>query len=132
MASPKLEKMQRIAPLVPVNDEFNLRRKDRLDKSASESIHDNCLLPVLFDGSTKIPCYPLSNVLAHVVLLQRRMLCTRRGRFHSRRRLLIWSRQMQMTQNRTSIYMIEHLVDGLADHMRFVAPRAGGAIGCSV
>jgi hypothetical protein len=29
--------------------------------------------------------------------------------------------------------MIEHLVDGLADHMRFAtASRAGGAIGCCV
>jgi hypothetical protein len=29
--------------------------------------------------------------------------------------------------------MIEHLVDGLADHMRFAAvSRAGGAIGCRV
>jgi hypothetical protein len=29
--------------------------------------------------------------------------------------------------------MIEHLVDGLADHMRFAAdPRAGDAIGCCV
>jgi hypothetical protein len=29
--------------------------------------------------------------------------------------------------------MTEHLVDGLADHMRFdAASRAGGAIGCRV
>jgi hypothetical protein len=29
--------------------------------------------------------------------------------------------------------MIEHLVDGLADHMRFAAAsHAGGAIGCCV
>jgi hypothetical protein len=29
--------------------------------------------------------------------------------------------------------MIEHLVDGLADHMRFAAAsRAGGGIGCCV
>jgi hypothetical protein len=47
MASPYLEKMQRIAPLVPVNDEFYLRRKDRFDKSARKNIYRNCLLPVL-------------------------------------------------------------------------------------
>jgi hypothetical protein len=57
MASPKLEKMQRIAPLVPVNDEFNLRRKDRLDKSARENIYNNYLLPVLSDRWIENPCY---------------------------------------------------------------------------
>jgi hypothetical protein len=118
--------MQRIAPLVPVNDELKLRRKDRLDKSARVNIHNNCLLPVLSDGSTKIPCYPLSNVLAHVVLLQRPMLCIRREKFHARRRRPIWSRQMQMTRNRTGTYMIEHLVDSL-DHMRALVPRLPAA-----
>jgi hypothetical protein len=40
---------------------------------------------------------------------------------------------MQMTRNRTGTNVIEHLVDGLADHMRFAAAsRAGGAIGCCV
>jgi hypothetical protein len=101
MASPKLEKMQRIAPLVPVNDEFNLRRKDRPDKSARENIHNNCLLPVLSDGSLKV-VVTLSNVLAHVALLRRRMLCTRRERFHQRRSA-IQGRQMRMTLNRQAL-----------------------------
>jgi hypothetical protein len=60
MASPRLEKMQRISPLVPVNDESNLRRKDRFDKSARKNIYRNCLLPVLscsLRGSIRIPCY---------------------------------------------------------------------------
>ena len=36
---------------------------------------------------------------------------------------------MRMTRDRTGTDMIEHLVDGLADHMRFAAAsRAGGAI----
>jgi hypothetical protein len=40
---------------------------------------------------------------------------------------------MRMTRNRAGTHMIEHLVDGLADHMRFAAgSRAGGAIGCRV
>jgi hypothetical protein len=51
MASPQLEKKQRISPLVPVNDEFKIRGKDRLDKSARKNIYRNCLLPVL-------SCYP--------------------------------------------------------------------------
>jgi hypothetical protein len=34
-----------------------------------------------------------------------------------------------MTRNRAGTHMIEHLVDGLADHMQFVAAsRAGDAI----
>jgi len=40
---------------------------------------------------------------------------------------------MRMTRNRAGTHMIEHLVDGLADHMRFAAAsHAGGAIGCCV
>jgi hypothetical protein len=35
--------------------------------------------------------------------------------------------------SKPSGHMIEHLVDGLADHMRFAAAsHAGGAIGCGV
>jgi hypothetical protein len=37
---------------------------------------------------------------------------------------------MRMTRSRAGTYMIEHLADGLADHMQFaVALRAGGTIG---
>ncbi len=60
MASPKLEKMQRISPLVPVNDEFYLRRKNWFDKSARKNIYRNCLLPVLSllpNGLIEVPCY---------------------------------------------------------------------------
>ena len=40
---------------------------------------------------------------------------------------------MQMTRNGAGAHVIEHLVDGLADHMRFAAAaRAGGAIGWCV
>ena len=66
-----------------MNDEFDLRRKDRFDKSDRANIHSNCLLPVLSDVGLN-SLLPLSNVLAYVALLQRRMLCTRRGRFHRR------------------------------------------------
>jgi len=39
---------------------------------------------------------------------------------------------MQMTRNRAGTHIIEHLVDGLADHMRFAAAsRASAIIGCS-
>jgi len=34
---------------------------------------------------------------------------------------------MRMTRNRASTHMIEHLVDGLADHMRFAAARVPAA-----
>ena len=38
---------------------------------------------------------------------------------------------MRMTRNRAGTHMIEHLVDGLADHMRFAtASCADGTIGC--
>jgi hypothetical protein len=37
---------------------------------------------------------------------------------------------MRMTRSRAGTHMIEHLADGLADHMQFaVASRAGGTIG---
>jgi hypothetical protein len=37
---------------------------------------------------------------------------------------------MRMTRSRAGTHMIEHLADGLADHMQSAAaPRAGGTIG---
>jgi hypothetical protein len=48
MASPWLEKMQRISPLVPVNDEFYLRRKDRFDKSARKKYLQKLLVTSAF------------------------------------------------------------------------------------
>jgi len=84
------------------------------------------LLP---DGSIKNSLLP-SYVLAHVALLQRRLLCTRRERFREDRLYYNYGRKMRMT--RTGRHSRDRAsVDGLADHMAVAAAwRAGGAIGC--
>jgi hypothetical protein len=40
--------------------------------------------------------------------------------------------QMLITRDRAATHVMEHLVDGLANHMRFAAAsRAGSNIGCA-
>ena len=112
----------------PCERQFNLGREERFNKSARAIIHRNCLLPVLSEGSHEIPCY-LFRMFCVCRLTVAAMLRTRRERFHPRRPPLIQGRQVRMNRNRAGTHMIEHLVDGLADHMRLAAAsRAGGTI----
>ena len=84
MASPWLEKKQRMCSSGPCERRFDLRQTGRFNKSARAIIHSNCLLPVLSGGDLKFLVTSFE-CLAHVALLQRRMLCTRRERFYRRR-----------------------------------------------
>jgi hypothetical protein len=131
MASPKLEKMQRISPLVPVNDEFYLRRKDRFDKSARKNIYRNCLLPVLSllaNGLIEVPCYLFKMFWRMLLYREGRQPNTRRERFHRRRPpLILRGPNADGSKPGAGTCVIEHLVDGLADPMRLaVASRVGG------
>jgi len=57
MASPWLEKRQRMCSSGPCERQFNLLREERFNKGARATIHRDRLLPVLSDGWIEIPCY---------------------------------------------------------------------------
>jgi hypothetical protein len=85
MASPWLEKKQRMCSSGPCERRFDLRQTGRFNKSARAIIHSNCLLPVLSGGGLKFLVTSFECSFAYVALPRRRMLNTARERFDRRR-----------------------------------------------
>jgi hypothetical protein len=68
MASPWLEKKQRMCSSGPCERRFNLRQTAKFNKSARGIIHSSCLLPRWFRRRIVVSLLPLSNVLAYAAL----------------------------------------------------------------
>ena len=104
----------------PCERRFNLRQEERFNKGARAIIHSNCLLPVLSDGGlkflvTSFECFGVCRFTAAAIAVHPAR------KISSAETVVRLRRQMRMTRSRVGTHMIEHLADGLADHMQFAA-----------